>query len=104
MNEENEVQKLIDEINFRKSNVKNYEKMTISELSMELREIMNFEVKSFEKIEAFERKRQNSDLGKYAKMICKNTTQREIMQIQEMYLKKIDEEYLNSRKNYNSSS
>lgn len=98
MNEENEIQKLIDEINFRKSNVKNYEKMTINKLSVELREIMNFEVKSFEKIEAFEKKQRNSDLGKYAKIICKNTIQREIAQIQEIYLKKIDEEYFNSKK------
>ena len=104
MNEENEVQKLIDEISFRKSNVKNYEKMTINELSAELREIMNFEKESIEKIEAFEKKQHSSDLGKYTKMICKNTIQREITQIQETYLKKIDEEYINSKKNYKSSS
>ncbi len=102
MNEENEVQKLIDEINFRKSNVKNYETITINELSVELREIMNFEVKSLEKIDTFEKKHHNSDLGKYAKMICKNTMQREIAQVQETYLKKFDE-YLNS-KNHNISS
>ena len=97
MNEENKVQKLIDEINFRKSNVKNYETMAINELSVELREIMNFEVKSLEKITTFEKKHHNSDLGKYAKMICKNTVQREIAQVQEIYLKKFDE-YLNSKK------
>lgn len=97
MREEDEVQKLIDEINFRKSNTKNYEKMTINELSNELREIMDFERESFEKIESFEKKQHSSDLGKYAKMICKNTTQREISQVQEMYLKKIDKEYLNSK-------
>jgi hypothetical protein len=33
----------------------------------------------------------------YAKMISRNTTGREIAQIQEIYLKKIDEEYLNSK-------
>ena len=104
MNEESEVQKIIDEISFRKSNVKNYEKMTINELSAELKEIMNFERKSIEKIEAFEKKQHNSDLGKYTKMICKNTMQREITQIQEIYLKKIDEEYIDSKKSYKSSS
>jgi hypothetical protein len=38
------------------------------------------------------------DLIKYAKMICKNTTEREILKIQEVYLKKIEKEYLKSNK------
>jgi hypothetical protein len=36
------------------------------------------------------------DLVTYAKMICKNTAEREIAEIQEFYFKKIDTEYLNS--------
>jgi len=97
MSELDKVQKLIDEINFRKSNSKNYEKMNAIEISKELKEIMKFEQESFKKIEEFEKTQKNVDLIKYAKMICRNTTGREISQIQEIYLKKIDEEYLNSK-------
>ena len=52
---------------------------------------------SMKKIEEFESTQKNQDLAKYAKMICKNTTQREITQIQEIYLEKIDKNYLNSK-------
>lgn len=97
MKESDEIQKLIDEINFRKSNSKNYEKMNALEISKEFKEIMKFELESFKKIEEFEKTQKNTDLVQYAKMICKNTTGREISQIQEIYLKKIDEEYLNSK-------
>ena len=83
MQESDEITKLIDEISFRKSNSKNYEKMGIQE--------------SFKKIEEFKNIQNNQDLEKYAKMICKNITQREITQIQEIYLKKIDKEFLNSK-------
>jgi hypothetical protein len=58
---------------------------------------MKFEQESFKKIEEFENIQNNQDLEKYAKMICKNITQREITQIQEIYLKKIDKEFLNSK-------
>ena len=96
MEESDEIQKLIDAISFRKSNSKNYEKMKAIEISKELREIMKFEQESFKKIEEFEKTQHNLDLTKYAKIICRNTTEREITQIQEAYLKKIDKEYLNS--------
>ncbi|MCV0430329.1 hypothetical protein [Nitrosopumilus sp.] len=95
MKKPDEIEKLIDEISFRKSNAKNYQKMKAEEISKELRDIMKFEQDSFKKIEKFEKTRQNTDLVQYAKMICKNTTSREIAQLQEIYLKKIDEEYLN---------
>jgi hypothetical protein len=97
MEKPDEVQKLIDEINFRKSNPKNYEEMKAGELSKELREIMKFEQESFKKIEEFAKTQKNLDLIQYAKMICKNTTEREIAHIQEIYLKKIDEEFLSSK-------
>lgn len=97
MKESDEIQKLIDEINFRKTNSKNYEKMNTLEISKEFKEIMKFEIESFKKIEEFEKTQKNTDLVQYAKMICRNTTGREISQIQEIYLKKIDEEYLNSK-------
>jgi hypothetical protein len=97
MSELDEIQKLIDEVNFRKSNSKNFEKMNAIEISKEFKKIMEFEQESFKKIEEFEKTQKNVDLIKYAKMICRNTSGREISQIQEIYLKKIDEEYLNSK-------
>jgi len=97
MDESDEIQKLIDEINFRKSNSKNYEEMKAIEISKELREIMKFEQESFKKIEEFEKTQKNQDLVQYAKMISRNTTGREIAQLQEIYLKKIDEEFLNKK-------
>jgi hypothetical protein len=97
MQDSDEIQKLIDEISFRKSNSKDYKKMTMEQISQELRDIMKFEQESMRKIEEFENIQKNQDLAKYAKMICKNTTQREITQIQEIYLEKIDKNYLNSK-------
>ena len=97
MQETDEIQKLIDEISFRKSNSRDYEKMSIEKVSQELKDVMKFEQDSFKKIEEFEKIENNQDLIKYAKMICKNTIQREITQIQEIYLKKIDREYLNKK-------
>ncbi len=97
MQEPDKIQKLIDEINFRKSNAKNYEEMKAEEISKELREIMKFEQESFKKIEGFEKTQKNQDLVQYAKMISRNTTGREIARLQETYLKKIDEEFLNNK-------
>ena len=97
MDESDEIQKLIDEISFRKSNSKNYEEMKAIEISKELREIIKFEQESFKKIEEFEKTQKNQDLVQYAKMISSNTTGREIAQLQEIYLEKIDEEFLNKK-------
>ncbi|QMU55395.1 MAG: hypothetical protein GKS07_11140 [Nitrosopumilus sp.] len=97
MQESSEIQKLVDEINFRESNPKNYKTMKAEELSKEFREIMKFEQEAFKKIERFEKIERNADLVQYAKMICKNTMGREIAQLQEIYLKKIDDEFLNSK-------
>ncbi len=97
MEKPDEVQKLIDEINFRKSNPQNYEEMKAKELSKEYREIMKFEQESDKKIEEFEKTQKNQDLVQYAKMISSNTTGREIVQLQEVYLRKIDEEFLNKK-------
>ena len=94
MEEPDEIEKLIDEISFRKSNSKNYENMKAIEISKELREIMKFEQESHKKIEEFGKMHKNQDLVEYAKIISRNTTGREISQLQEIYLKKIDEEYL----------
>ena len=97
MEESDEILKLIDEINIRKSNPRDYKKMKAEEISREFKNIMKFEQESFKKIEEFEKTQKNSDLIQYAKMICKNTIGREIAHIQEIYLKKIDEEYLSSK-------
>ena len=93
---EDEIQKLIDEISFRKTQSKDYTKMKAEEISKEIKDIMKFEQDSLKKIEEFEKTQKNSDLAEYAKMICRNTIQREISSIQGIYLKKIDEEYLKS--------
>ena len=95
MEKPDEVQKLIDEINFRESNPKNYEEMKAEELSKELKEIMKFEQESFKKIEEFEKTQKNQDLVQYAKIISRKIIERETKLIQETYLKKIDSEYLN---------
>ena len=71
--------------------------MKTEDLSKELRDIMKFEQESFKKIEEFEKTQKNQDLVQYIKMISRNTTGREIVQLQEMYLKKIDEEFLNKK-------
>jgi len=58
---------------------------------------MKFEQESFKKIEEFEKIQKNQNLVQYAQMISRNTTGREIAQLQEIYLKKIDEEFLNKK-------
>jgi len=90
-----EIPKLIEDLNLRVS--KNYQKMNAKQLSAELRAVMEFERQTFQKLEEFEKKGMEQDLTTYAKFVCKNTTEREIGEIQEVYLKKIDEEYLRSR-------
>jgi predicted transcriptional regulator len=85
---------LIEEMNLRVP--KDYHKMKIEQLSKELRETMDFERQIFQRIEEYEKTGIEPDLVTYAKMICKNTAEREIAEIQEFYFKKIDTEYLNS--------
>ena len=89
------VKKLIEEINLRKP--KNYEQMTIEEVSEELHNTMEFEQNVLKKINEFENEHQDTDLIKYAKMICRNTMERETALIQDAYLKKIDSKYLDSK-------
>ena len=89
-----DIRKLIDKANQRER--KDYLKMSIEELSGELRGAMEFERNVFEKIEELEKKGTESDLINYAKMIIKNTTSREISEIQDIYLKKVDSDYLSS--------
>jgi DNA segregation ATPase FtsK/SpoIIIE-like protein len=97
MEEYDEIKELINEITFRKSNSKDYQKMKVEEISKEFKEIMKYEQESFKRIEEFEKTQQNLELIEYAKILCSNTIAREISDIQEIYLKKIDEEYLYSK-------
>ena len=89
----NNIKKLIEEINLRQP--KNYEEMKIEEISKELHNIMEFEQTILKKINSFEKDHQEPDLIKYTKMICRNIVERETRLIQEIYLKKIDSQYLN---------
>jgi hypothetical protein len=98
MEEIEEIQNFVDMINMRDSNSKEYQKMKIEELSAEIREAIKFQQESFQRIEEFEIKGIQHDLIKYTKIICKNTTEREILKIQEAYLEKIEKEYLKSNK------
>jgi arginine/lysine/ornithine decarboxylase len=88
------IKELIEEINSRKP--KDYEKMSIKEVSNELHKVMEFEQVIVKKIKLFEDDHQEPDLIKYAKMIYKKIIERETSLIQETYLKKIDSQYLNS--------
>jgi arginine/lysine/ornithine decarboxylase len=88
------IKELIEEINSRKP--KDYEKMSIKEVSDELHKVMEFEQVILKKIKLFEDDHQEPDLIKYAKMIYKKIIERETILIQETYLKKIDSQYLNS--------
>ena len=88
------IKELIEEINSRKP--KDYEKMSIKEVSNELHKVMEFEQMIVKKIKLFEDEHQEPDLIKYAKMIYKKIIERETSLIQETYLKKIDSQYLNS--------
>ena len=56
MEESDEILKLIDEINIRKSNPRDYKKMKAEEISREFRNIMKFEQESFKKIEELPKK------------------------------------------------
>jgi hypothetical protein len=87
------IKELIEEINSRKP--KDYEKMSIKEVSDELHKVMEFEQMIVKKIKLFEDDHQEPDLIKYAKMIYKKIIERETSLIQETYLKKIDSQYLN---------
>ena len=88
------IKELIEEINSRKP--KDYEKMSIKEVSNELHKVMEFEQMIVKKIKLFDDDHQEPDLIKYAKMIYKKIIERETSLIQETYLKKIDSQYLNT--------
>jgi hypothetical protein len=88
-----QVQEIIDKVNQRET--KEYHRMEIEEISDELRSVMRLEQESFQKIDELEKNGVSPEVAKYAKMVCRNTTEREISEIQKTYLEKIDREYLN---------
>lgn len=90
-----EIQKLIDDINSRATNVKDYEEMGIEEIGKRLRDAMKFEQDTLKKIEEYEETSKNHDLLKYARIISRNVAGQEIIQIQKIYLEKIREQYIN---------
>ena len=93
--EDKKIQNLIEDINLLES--KNYQKMDIKQLSQELRKTMRYETEIFEKIDYLEKNGTGKDLANYARIVAKNTTGRQISEIQEIYLKKIDKEFLDSK-------
>ena len=90
-----EIQKIIEEVNLRV--IKDYKRMNITQISAELRDVMEFERRIFSKIEELESRGAEMELVHYARVVCKNITGREISEIQEVYLEKIDTEYLRSK-------
>lgn len=89
-----QIRKLVEELHLRLP--KEFLKMDIKQLSNELRSILEFEQEIYKKIEELEKNGTEQDMIKYVKIICKNTIQREITEIQKIYLKKIDKKYLKS--------
>ena len=90
-----EVKGLIEELHLRVP--KDYRKMELNQISIELRGIMEFERQTFQKLDELEKNGTEQDMINYTKMICQNITQKEIADIQKIYLEKIDKEYLDSK-------
>lgn len=93
-----EIQKLIDDINSRVTDVKGYEGMGIEDIGKRLREAMKFEQDTLKKMEEYGETPESDDLLKYAKIIFRNVAGQEIMQIQKIYLEKIREQYISRSK------
>jgi len=98
MEEVKEIQELIDKISTRDYKSKKYQEMKIEELSAELRDAMKFQQESFQRIEELKKRGIQEELIKYVKVICSNTVEREIIKIQNVYLEKIENEYLKSKR------
>lgn len=77
--------------------MKDYQSMKIEELSDEIRRIITTQYETIQRIEELELKGTRSDLIKYAKMSCRNSTERRIARIQKIYFDKIDIKYKNHK-------
>jgi len=97
VNDIDKIQNLVNEINSRDQELKNYQSMKIEELSDEIRRIITTQYETIQRIEELELKETQSDLIKYAKMICRNSTERRIAHIQKIYFDKIDIKYKNHK-------
>lgn len=87
--------KLTNEINSMDLDIKDYQNMKIEELSIEIRRVIETQYEIFQRIEELKIKGTQPDLIKYIKIICRNSTERKISQIQKIYFNKIDTEYKN---------
>ena len=66
-----EIEDLVNEINSRDFDTKDYQNMKIEELRTEIHKIIDAQYKTFQRIDEFEIKGTHPDLIKYAKIICR---------------------------------
>jgi hypothetical protein len=97
VNDIDKIENLVNEINSKDQELKDYQSMKIEELSDEIRRIISTQYETIQRIEELELKGIQSDLIKYAKIICRNSTERRIAQIQKIYFDKIDIKYRNHK-------
>ncbi len=67
MNSIDKIENLVNEVNSRDQELKNYQNMKIEELSNEIRRIISTQYETIQRIEELEIKGMESDLIKYAK-------------------------------------
>ncbi len=89
-----EIRDLINETQTRYSDTAIFKNMPIEELSEKLHDAMAYEQEINEKLTEFEKKGIDKETIHYAKVVCKNSTQKEILAIQEAYLQEVDRKYL----------
>lgn len=90
MSDIDEVKQFIIKIESSIKSPQTYERMSLEELSFELRKAMISQNTIQESIENFEEKGINSDFIEYARIVCANITQRQMTMIQENYFEKLD--------------
>ena len=95
MKDTDEIVDLVDEINSRDLDMNDYQNMKIEDLSAEIRRVIGTQYEIFQRIEELKTRGIQSDLIKYAEIICRRSTERKISQIQKIYFSKIDAEYKN---------
>jgi len=90
MSDIDEVKQFIMKIESSIKSPQTYERMSLEELSFELRKAMINQNTIQESIENFEEKGINSDFIEYARIVCTNITERQMTMIQENYFEKLD--------------
>lgn len=89
-----EIREIITQTQLKYSEKEEFKTMSIEELSQKLRDAISYEQEINEELEKFEKKGASQDIIRYAKFICKNSTQKQISAIQDAYLKELDRKYL----------